>query len=86
MSEDKLHREISRGKRAKLLLEDQLLIEAFDILKSEYVTASMGTDPRDSQARDKYHIAFNQVDKVREHLGRVLARGSLAQKYLDDLK
>jgi hypothetical protein len=82
MSEDKLNKRVSRGKRAKLLMQDELLIEAFDALKAAYSKALMESHPLAKDEREKYYLAFNVVGKVKEHLASIAADGSLADHEL----
>lgn len=85
MSEDKLGKRVSRGKRASLLIQDELLNEAFEKLQRTYTDALMQTHPLAKDEREKFYLAFNIVGKVREHLGHVLNDGKLAQAELDKL-
>jgi hypothetical protein len=79
MNEDKLQTAINRGQRARELLEDKLLQEAFAKLEADYVAAWRTTRALDKDAREKLWQAVNIVGKVRGHLGKVLADGKLAQ-------
>ena len=82
MSEDKLNKRVSRGKRAKLLMQDELLVEAFETLKQEYVAFLMESHPSEGANREKLYIAFNMVGKVQKHLHDVMSDGHLAEHEL----
>ena len=84
MNEDKLHRDLVRYARAKALLEDEMLMEAFTKLEADYVTAWKTWAAADTAGRERLWQAVNVLGKVRDHLGRVLADGKLAQRQLDD--
>jgi hypothetical protein len=81
-NEDKIESAINRAARADHLLRDELLIEAFDQLRANYIAAWQVTAARDVAAREKLWQAVNIVGLVREHLGKVLAGGKLAQAEL----
>ena len=83
--ESKLRIDESRGRRAKELLDNELVIEAFKALEDSYVMAWRGTHPLDEKAREKLYLAINVVGKVRDHLQRVVENGTLARKELDQL-
>jgi hypothetical protein len=83
--EYKLQDEASKGVRAKLLLENELLIDAFKALEDSYAKAWRSTTIDDVSGREKLFLAINIVGKVREHLTAVVASGALAKKELDQL-
>jgi len=85
MSDDKLHTAISRGARAKLLIEDELLKEAFARLEADYIAAWKTWAASDTAGRERIWMAVNVLGKVRDHLGVVMADGKLAQRQLDEL-
>ncbi len=85
MSDDKLHDAITRGGRAKQLLGDELLAEAFKTLEDAYIAAWRATKPDATADREKLFIAVNMVGKVRDHLTSVASNGSIAQAELNKL-
>jgi hypothetical protein len=85
MSEDKLQRDIVRGARAKALLDNELLQEAFATLERDYIDAWKTSPARDTDGRERLWQAVNIVGKVRDHIVKVLNDGKLAQRQLDDL-
>jgi hypothetical protein len=84
-AEDKLAAAIERGARAKALLENDLLREAFDKLEDDYTAAWKTWPAADTQGRERLWQAVNVLGKVRGHLARVVADGRLAQRELSDL-
>lgn len=85
IDEIKANQDISRGARAKALLEDELLTEAFASLESAYIDRWRLTHIDDDKGREKLFIAVNVVGKVRDHLSAIVSNGSMAAKQLDDL-
>lgn len=83
--ENALIRANGKGIRAKQLLENELLVEAFKSLEDAYTLAWRGTSITDVVAREKIFLAVNVVGKVREHLARVVIDGKLAQTELESL-
>lgn len=74
-----------RGQRAELLLNDDLLKEAFDTIEAEYIKAWVGSPPRDTEGRERVWQAVQIVGRVKTHLQSVAATGRLSAKELDDL-
>ena len=85
MTDDKLQAATARAMRARALLEDELLIEAFDRLDAEYVKAWRETTARDDDARQRLWQAVQVIAKVRDHLRKLVNDGKLAQKEIDAL-
>jgi hypothetical protein len=84
--EFKLHRDKDRGAKAEALLRNDLLIEAFAALDAEYVKAWRLTHINDVNARERLFQAVQIVAKIKDHLGKVLNNGKLAQRELDELE
>ena len=82
---DKLEAAITRGARAKELLTNELLQEAFTRLEADYISAWRQTPARDTDARERLWQAVNIVGKVKDNLTTILSNGKLAQRELDDL-
>ncbi len=85
IDESKANKDMARGARAKTLLDNELLTEAFTALETAYVQAWRDTLIGDVPAREKLFLAINVVGKVKEHLNAVVANGTLARRELDDL-
>ena len=83
--ESTLERAGSRAVRADALLDDELLIEAFDALEKSYIAAWRATTVDDAAGREKLFLAINIVGKVRDHLAGVVANGRLARAELKEL-
>ena len=79
MTDDKLEHAINKGQKARELIENELLQEAFAKLEADYIAAWRMTRALDKDAREKLWQAVNIIGKVRGHLGKVLADGKLAQ-------
>jgi hypothetical protein len=82
---DKLDAAVARGARAHALLGNELLQEAFDKLEADYVAAWKTWPAADRDGRERLWQAVNVLGKVRDHLARIVADGTLAQRELSDL-
>ncbi|WP_424630726.1 hypothetical protein [Bradyrhizobium sp. SYSU BS000235] len=85
IDEIKTNNEMSRGARAKTLLDNELLNEAFTALEAAYIERWRATHIDDERGREQLFIAVNVVGKVRAHLAGVVANGHVAAKQLDEL-
>jgi Ribonuclease G/E len=81
---DNLDQDVSRGKQALALLENPVITECFDTLRSDYLKAWEATSARDTDARERLWQAVQIVGKVRTHLNSVVSNGKLAQREIDD--
>lgn len=83
--ESAIEADIRRGNDATLLLANTALIEAFDKLRADYLTAWEASGARDTDARERLWQAYQIVGKVRTHLQHVASGGRLARKEIDDV-
>lgn len=77
-NEDELSQAAAKAVRAKNLIENELLIEAFDGLEAAYIKAWRSSTIEDDAGREKLFLAINIVGKVRDHLANIVAQGNLA--------
>ncbi len=85
MSDDKLHNEITRANRAKELLNDELLVNAFKTLEDAYISMWRSTSPDQGDAREKLYLAINVIGKFRDHLTAIISNGTIATAELNKL-
>jgi|SRR3954464_1449496 hypothetical protein len=83
--EFELRRAIDRAAKAKSLIENEMLNEAFQTLEKSYMDAWRLTKAEDTNAREALFKAVHQIAKVKDHLHGVLSNGSIAQKEIDRL-
>jgi hypothetical protein len=83
--EHKLSRDIGRQARAQALMRDELLQEGFAQLEARYIAAWRETGVLDTVARERLWQAIQVLGKVRDHLGKIVADGRLAQREIDQL-
>ncbi len=84
MSNDKLQSAVARSDRAAGLLRDDLLTETFAKLEKDYIEAWRQSPARDTDGRERLWQAVNIVEKVRDHLFKILNDGKLAKRQLDE--
>ena len=63
----KLNKEVTKGKKAETILEDELFKEAIGALKVNYMNQIINTSYKDSDGRTAIWIAIHQLDKVQYH-------------------
>jgi hypothetical protein len=83
--ENKLIRDTGRAIRARQLLDDEMLVEAFKMLEDAYTLGWRNTSAGDTAAREKLFWAVNIVAKVRDHLTAAVTNGKLAQEELNEI-
>jgi len=82
---DKTEKQIQQGQRAKQLLDDPLLKEAFEYLTEQYKTEIFNTSYNDHDQRQVLWMAYNMLDKIKGHLVSVMETGKLASSELENL-
>jgi len=82
MDEGKRREEQNRGERAKTLMRDPLITEAFDVLEEKYI--SQWKDSSSSlDERETLFQMYQALMVVRGHLIEVIETGDLAKLELD---
>jgi len=71
-----------RGERAKRLMNDELLVEAFEAVEAYYMGAWRGSAALDVEMRERAHISVNLLDDLKRHLTRVAIEGVAAANAL----
>lgn len=79
---DRTETEILRGERARQLLDDPLLQEAFALIEQEYQKAWQESPARDVEARELLYLSLKNLAKVKGHLVQVMESGMLAKATL----
>jgi hypothetical protein len=85
VSEGKRREEQNRGERAKALMRDPLIVEAFDVLEGKYIEAWKDS----SSSLDERETLFQMYQAlmvVRGHLLEVIETGDLAKLELDSTR
>jgi hypothetical protein len=85
MSESELRRDLDRASRAKQLIEDELLVDAFTTLEAAYIDAWKTSPANETERREKLWQAVQIVGRVKGHLEQVAAQGSLSRAALDEI-
>lgn len=82
---DKIQKQIQQGQRAKQILDDPLLKEAFEYLTEKYKSEIFNTSYNDHDQRQVLWMAYNMLDKIKGHLVSVMETGKLASSELENL-
>lgn len=79
---DKTETEILRGERARQLLDEPLIVEAFALIEREYQEQWQNSPARDVEAREKLYLSLKCLHKVKAHLTHTMESGQLAKATL----
>ena len=80
-----LRRDMEKGARAKALLEDPVLVEAFEGFEAELMTVWAATRTADTEARERVWMAIRVLRKVKGALETMIADGTLAKREIDEI-
>lgn len=84
--DDEIQHKINRGHRARQLLADPTLAEAFDALLADADEAREKSLPDEIQLREECHRAKKSIEALRKKLAFWAADADIEQKHLDDLQ
>ena len=82
MNEGKLREESERKAKAEALLRDPLIIEVFETLEKEFVTAWKQSAIADQGARETISQRLQALEAFKGHFAKVLEDGRLAEERL----
>ena len=78
--------ELERARQAAGLLQNQLMVEAFALLKEGYTQAFMACKPTDDENRWRYAAALRGITVIQNHLASVLQYGQISQQKVQDIE
>jgi hypothetical protein len=73
---------LQRAARAKALLEDPLLIEAFSVLENAQIAVFTSTTCGDEQLREA-HRMVRALRSIKEQLGTIVTDGRLLERRME---
>ena len=82
--ENKLHAARTRAMRAKALLDNELLNEAFASIEADLIAGWKLSQSRDTDGRERVWNALQAVGKVKDFLHAAVADGTVATRELLD--
>jgi len=81
MDESKLHEQMARATRAKVLLEDELFIQCFKLVRDDLVAKIVATD--DAKQVVRHHDELKGLERVLRRLHNVYNDGKVAAQELE---
>ena len=75
--------EIQRAERARQLLEEPLIKEAFSLVENAFIDGIHRTAVKDSEMREKLCQMLMCLKAVKQHLQSVMESGKLAQAQMN---
>lgn len=86
MNESAFKNQQVRGQRARELLNDELLVESFDILRSNLHKKFEQSKSDESTEREKIWQMLHLVNEVERHLKNIVSTGKVAEAELSRLQ
>ena len=68
-----------RERRAKSLIDDPLLNEAFDVLKEDLMNRWNHSGSTDLEARESIWLAMRLLDRIHGHINSIIESGHMAK-------
>tara|TARA_R110000824_G_scaffold192924_4_gene375143 strand:+ start:133 stop:399 length:267 start_codon:yes stop_codon:yes gene_type:complete len=85
MNEGKLREEMDRGAKSAALLRNELLVEAFETLETQYTESWKSSASHHADARERIYMLTTALAALRQHLISVVETGRLAERQLTEL-
>lgn len=84
MDEGKLRGEQDRGEKAKAVLRNPIMVEAFEELGGRYIETWKATSIEQESQREKIFQMYQALLAVQGHLEELVSTGELAKIELND--
>jgi signal transduction protein with GAF and PtsI domain len=78
-----LRGEVSRGIRAKAIIEDEIVVEALEAIEAELRSDWEGSRPGDPAGREESYRMLRAAKAFRERLRKVIDDGSVAEAEIE---
>ena len=78
MNEGKRREEQNRGERAKALMRDPLIVEAFEVLEDKYISAWKDSSSSQDERETLFQM-YQALMVVQGHLSEVIETGDFAK-------
>lgn len=85
-TEHDLRRRIEAADHARRILEDPLLVTAFDVLDARYLLAWRNSPADKPEMRERLWLYLQAIAEVRAEMEKALTDGILARSALDELR
>ena len=74
--------QLRRGNRAAVLLDDELIKEAFEVIEGECIKQWRAAPARDTEGREHIWMMLKLTDRLKAHLESVLNTGKITDKQI----
>ena len=68
-----------RARKANNLLQNELFIEAFDILKEDLMNRWSNSGSAESESRESIWLAMRLLDRLHSHINSIVETGHMAE-------
>ena len=82
---DAAEQAIRRGNRAEQILTDPLVVEAFTMLRAEYIRGIESSKPDQPELRERLYAHLTTLNSVAGHLRAVMEHGKLNKAQVNEL-
>lgn len=84
MDQHKARAKQARAEKAEALLRNELFVEAFEYLDSQFTSAWKNSDVKDAENRERIYYLSQSLNALRGYFQSVVEDGKLAEAQLDD--
>jgi hypothetical protein len=81
-----LRRRVAAAERARVYIDDPLLVAAFEALDARYLLAWRNSPADKPEMRERLWLYLQAISEVRAELNTALADGEMARAALDEMR
>lgn len=84
--EDKLEVDVNRGRRARAILEDELVVHALTTMRQATQAEFFASNSADTANRERLWLMGQMVERFEEHFRSLIAEGEMAASKVATLR
>ena len=86
MDKHKLRDKLARSEKAEAVLRNEIFIESFEYLETEFTNAWKQSALGDTEARERLYMLCQNLEALKGYIHKVVEDGKMAKVSLDELQ
>jgi len=86
MNEGKAREQMARAEKAQAVLRNEIFIESFEYLETEFTNAWKQSALGDTEARERLYMLCQNLEALKGYIHKVVEDGKMAKVSLDELQ
>lgn len=86
MNEGKAREDMARAEKAQAVLRNEIFIESFEYLETEFTNAWKQSALKDTDARERLYLLCQNLEALKSYIHKVVEDGKMAKATIDGLQ